>query len=270
VSEVSPAAHKIPWNEPDFSRRMLREHLSQDHDAASRREVGIDRHVDWIHGHVLAETPTRILDLGCGPGLYASRLAERGHTCVGIDFSPASIEYAREQARKRELRCEYRLADVRQADFGDGFGLAMFVFGEVNAFAREVAQDIVGRMFESLESGGVVVLEMSSHASVERTGSGPPSSVERTSGLFSDGPHRVDRTAQWDASSGVASQRFEVVEPGRDEVCEYRETLFAYTDDEIRALVSQAGFPSPTLYGSLCGDALPHDGDTLVAVSRKS
>ena len=29
--------HKIPWDEPEFSARMLREHLSQEHDAASRR-----------------------------------------------------------------------------------------------------------------------------------------------------------------------------------------------------------------------------------------
>ena len=28
---------KIPWNDPEFSRRMLKEHLSQKHDAASRR-----------------------------------------------------------------------------------------------------------------------------------------------------------------------------------------------------------------------------------------
>ena len=26
---------KIPWNDPDFSERMLREHLTQDHDLAS-------------------------------------------------------------------------------------------------------------------------------------------------------------------------------------------------------------------------------------------
>ncbi|MEZ4569909.1 MAG: hypothetical protein R2849_06205 [Thermomicrobiales bacterium] len=37
---------KIPWDDPDFSSRMLREHLSQDHDAASRRISMIDRHVD--------------------------------------------------------------------------------------------------------------------------------------------------------------------------------------------------------------------------------
>ena len=42
-------AYKIPWNDPDFSERMLAEHLSQDHDLASRRCVWIDRQVAWIH-----------------------------------------------------------------------------------------------------------------------------------------------------------------------------------------------------------------------------
>ena len=37
---------KIPWHDPDFSRRMLREHLSQAHDAASRRSIIIDEHVE--------------------------------------------------------------------------------------------------------------------------------------------------------------------------------------------------------------------------------
>ena len=86
---------KIPWNDPEFSKRMLREHLSQEHDAASRRFEIIDKHVSWIHNHILNGNPTRILDLGCGPGLYTNRLARLGHQCVGIDFSPASIAYAR-------------------------------------------------------------------------------------------------------------------------------------------------------------------------------
>ena len=81
----------IPWHDPGFSRRMLKEHLSQDHDAASRRFEKIDRHVNWIHHKVLSGRPTKILDLGCGPGLYASRLAKMGHECIGIDYSPASI-----------------------------------------------------------------------------------------------------------------------------------------------------------------------------------
>ena len=35
----------IPWDEPGFSARMLREHLSQEHNAASRRYEIIDQQV---------------------------------------------------------------------------------------------------------------------------------------------------------------------------------------------------------------------------------
>jgi len=44
---------KIPWNDPGFSARMLQEHLSQDHDAASRRSQVIERHVAWIHDRLV-------------------------------------------------------------------------------------------------------------------------------------------------------------------------------------------------------------------------
>jgi len=64
----------IPWDDPDFSERMLAEHLSQEHDLASRRSPTIDEHVGWIFSTVLEGRPGRLLDLGCGPGLYARRL----------------------------------------------------------------------------------------------------------------------------------------------------------------------------------------------------
>ena len=117
---------KIPWHDPTCSARMLREHLSQRHDRASRKLETIDRHVSWIHevsgGN---ERALRILDLGCGPGFYTARFAALGHSCVGIDFSPASIEFARAEATEKGLRCEYQLKDMRGADFGSDFDLAL-------------------------------------------------------------------------------------------------------------------------------------------------
>ena len=118
---------KIPWNDPAFSKRMLKEHLSQAHDAASRRSETIDAQVDWIHQVVLKGRPSRILDLGCGPGLYTARLAGLGHTCTGIDFSPASIAYAKEQAVARNLDCQYTEADIRSAKYGSGYDLVMSI-----------------------------------------------------------------------------------------------------------------------------------------------
>jgi len=113
---ILPAAwtegENIPWNEPGFSERMLREHLSQDHDAASRRTEKIERHIAWIYAALLAGQAGAVLDLGCGPGLYSQRLASRGCACTGIDYSPASVRYAREMADREGLPIDYRLGDI--------------------------------------------------------------------------------------------------------------------------------------------------------------
>lgn len=124
ASSPSPWAEgdNIPWNDPEFSRRMLKEHLSQAHDAASRRFEIIDRQVNCIHTTLLDRLPTTILNLCCGPGLYAERLARLGHTIHGIDYSPASIEYAIEIARRDNLLCTYACQDIRHANFPEGNG----------------------------------------------------------------------------------------------------------------------------------------------------
>ena len=161
----------IPWHEPAFSRRMLAEHLSQAHDAASRRLATIDRQVGWLHRNVLDERPTAILDLGCGPGLYTSRLARLGHRCVGIDFSPAAIAHATAQAADEGLACRYERADLRAADFGTGFGLAMLIFGELNVFPRAAAHQILAKAHAALDEGGILVLEPHTFAAVRRSAS---------------------------------------------------------------------------------------------------
>ncbi|HCL00281.1 MAG TPA: hypothetical protein DHW42_09290, partial [Candidatus Marinimicrobia bacterium] len=60
---------EIPWADPEFSRRILKEHLNQDNDIASRRIKAIDKQVQFLHHQILMAKKTTILDLGCGPGL---------------------------------------------------------------------------------------------------------------------------------------------------------------------------------------------------------
>ena len=101
----------IPWHDPAFSERMLEEHLTQEHDAASRRTEDIEEHAHWIHECLMQEKPGKILDLACGPGLYANRLARFGHGVTGVDYSPASIRYARQQAEAGGLRSSFIESD---------------------------------------------------------------------------------------------------------------------------------------------------------------
>jgi len=180
---------KIPWNESGFSARMLREHLSQDHDAASRRGAIIDRQVDWIYQTLLVGQPASVLDLGCGPGLYTSRLARRGCRCTGIDFSPASVAYAREKAESEKLDCRYTEGDVRTTAFGSGFGLVMFIFGELNVFRPQDARLILQKAYTALDPGGLLVLEPHTFEAVNGIGQNPSEWYSASSGLFSESPH---------------------------------------------------------------------------------
>jgi SAM-dependent methyltransferase len=260
---------KIPWHDPDFSRRMLREHLSQEHDAASRRTAIIEEHVEWIHQRVLNNRSSRVLDLGCGPGLYSSRLAQHGHTCVGVDFSPASIEYARELANAQQLACEYRLDDVRRAEYGKGYDLVMFIFGELNPFRPEAAQHILRKAYTALNEGGHLLLEVSTFAAVQQQGHQRATWYTLEQGLFSDRPHLVLFESFWDEAQAVAIERFYIVDAETAAVTAHSISAQAYTDDQYRYLVQAAGFTDITFYPSLIGQPDERQKDFIAIVAIK-
>lgn len=266
---------KIPWNDPDFSQRMLAEHLSQEHDAASRRSAKIDRQVAWIHSTLLAGKPGRVLDLGCGPGLYASRLARLGHTCTGIDFSPASVAYARQQAAKDHLPCTYLEADLRFADFGAAdpgeaqYNLAMLIFGEFNTFRIEDARKILAKVYTALAPGGLLLLEPHTFAAVQEIGSAAPSWYSAERGLWSPKPHLVLNESFWDAGQRIATKRHFIIDAGTGQVTRHAASMQAYSDEDYRLLLESSGFAAVTFYPSLTGAVDESQAALLAITARK-
>lgn len=260
---------KIPWNEPGFSARMLREHLSQDHDAASRRAAIIDRQVDWIYQTLLGGQPASVLDLGCGPGLYTSRLARRGCRCTGIDFSPASIAYAREKARSEKLDCQYIEGDVRTTAFGSGFGLVMFIFGELNVFRPQDARLILQKAYAALDRDGLLVLEPHTFEAVKAIGQNPPEWYSASSGLFSEFPHLCLQENFWDETSCTTIQRYFIIDARSGAVTRYASTMQAYTDEQYRSLLEECGFREVEFHPSLEGKETDYATGLLAIATRK-
>jgi SAM-dependent methyltransferase len=263
------AGDNIPWSDPGFSERMLKEHLSQDHDAASRRAEIIGQHVAWIHTEVLSGTPGKVLDLGCGPGLYTIRLARLGHECVGVDYSPASIAYAVAEARGEDLPCEYLQDDIRQAEFGAGFALAMLINGEFNVFRPNDAKDILRKCHSALAPGGGLLLEPSAFDALRSQGEEGASWYSTDCALFSDRPHLVLQENFWDADAEAATTRHIVVDAASGDVTTYAASYQAYTEQRYRSVLEECGFHDVRFHPSLTGgedqSALPY----LALVARK-
>lgn len=258
----------IPWHDPAFSERMLREHLSQDHDAASRRAAIIDRHVQWIHDHLLQQQPARILDLGCGPGFYANRLAALGHTCTGIDYSPASVAYAQQQAAAQQLTSTFIHADIRHADYGSGCDLVMLVFGEFNIFKPQDARQILRKAHAALKPGGTLLLEPHHDAYIRQMGQQPNTWYTAESGLFSEQPHLVLEEYTWDEACRAATTRHFIVDARTGTLTRHASSMQAYTDDEYRALLAECGFDSAAFYPSLSGQQDIHPALQAISARR--
>ena len=259
----------IPWDDPDFSERMLAFHLSQEHDLASRRSSTIDEHVDWIFSTVLEGQPARVLDLGCGPGLYGHRLSPLGCEVVGLDFSPASIRYAESIAAQKGHRCRFIHADVRDEDFGSGFDLVMMIFGQINVFPRVRAMEILTRAHAALEPGGRLLLEVQVAEEIRKSGEAGPSWYSAPSGLFSDTPHLVLQENFWDAEAAASTTRFIVIDAETRAVVSYALSNEAYSEKEFDDALRGIGFGEVQSFPSLRGTAATEETDLPVVVARR-
>ncbi len=259
----------IPWSEPGFSARMLHEHLTQDHDMASRRSELIDRHVDWIHQEMLACRPSKVLDLGCGPGLYTSRLARLGHVCTGVDYSPASIAHARKQAVNEALDCTYVQQDLRQAELGvEQYELAMLLFGELNVFQPAQIRRLLTNANRALVHGGILLLEPHTYAAVRKMGRSEPTWFSSEGGLFSERPHLVLIENHWNRIDKTTTVRHYVIDAERGDVVRYAQSFQAYLAEEYDAMLRSCGFQGIQMRASV-GDVTDFTDDLLAIVAGK-
>lgn len=261
----------IPWNDAHISWRMLGEHLSQAHDSASRRIDTIEKHVQWIHETVLHGKTSRILDLACGPGLYTTRLALHGHKCVGIDYSPASIIYAIEQADLHDIACTYLHEDIRSAVYGTDFDLVLLIFGEFNVFTTEDASAILRKTYDALMPGGSILLECHTYEGVKKLGLEDRSWDSAQQGLFSDQPYLCLEESIWNRETHTTTIRYYIINAETAAVTRHAQTIQAYSHEEYTDVLERCGFRNIVVEPSLRGTRdSSQDGFIVIRAEKTS
>ncbi len=144
-------------------------------------------------------------------------------------------------------------ATCRTVDFGSGYDLVMFLFGDFNPFPREQALEILRRCNASLVPGGRVLLEVHSFDAIRDRGKAPPRWMAVETGLFSEQPHlRLDQQF-WLDDSHHAVGRHWVIDAATGETTKYGWSMRAYTEAEYEALLTEAGLKLIARYENLTG-----------------
>ena len=258
----------LPWDEPAFSQRMLREHLYQTNAAASRPPGEILLHVDGLERELKLSSGDRILDVTCGPGLYCHELARRGYRVTGVDFAPASIGYAREKAAEEGLNCTFVQQDVRQMDFHEEFEAAILLYGQLNAFTKGDAAGLLRRMAKALVPGGRFITEVHNMEYIDKEQYTNWEVSE--SSLFGDYPQLCLHEQFWREEVQAALDRYYVLNMETGEMQEYAVCEQGYTLDGYRSLLAQAGLKLNNAYGGWDGHPTGEADEWFILSSEKA
>lgn len=156
--QVYQRSNNFIWTDEYISKNMLTAHLDLDNDAASRNINTIKKTTKWIESKLPKEA--KILDLGCGPGLYASLFSKKGYSVTGIDISQRSISYAKKKAIEENLQINYLCEDYINGDIGSGYDAVICIYCDFGALIPCEQEILLEKVYNSLKDGGVFIFDV--------------------------------------------------------------------------------------------------------------
>lgn len=77
-------------------------------------EDSMDRVCRWIFKNETITKNSRIIDLGCGNGMFLIELAREGYeNLIGVDYSADAIVLSKEIAEKAEAKITYQVVNIK-------------------------------------------------------------------------------------------------------------------------------------------------------------
>lgn len=147
----------VMWTDPYIGKFLLEAHLNPDIGVASRTSADIDNTVALIDKMI--RPGSKILDLGCGPGLYASRLAQKGHHVTGVDFSKSSIDFALGQKVQSNQDIDYINGNYLELDYEEQFDLIMMIYCDFGALIPDERAVLLQMIHKALKPDGVFLFD---------------------------------------------------------------------------------------------------------------
>ena len=254
------------WTDPHIGEAMLAAHLDLSHDAASRNGKAIDAAVAWIAGQV--PRGGRVLDLVCGPGLYAEKLADLGFAVTGIDCNPASIRHAKERTEGRGSGIAYRLGSYLEEPLEGPYDAAIMIYCDYGALVPAERSFLLGRLRESLAPGGLFLFDVFGPGLAE--GRKPGKDWSRSEGGFwSPSPHWLLEESKLFPEARAIGTRYFLLEDGKPQAREFVNWDCWFDEGTLRSELAASGFALEAVKRGLVPKNSFASDDVLFARARK-
>lgn len=254
------------WTDPHVCKELLACHLNLSNDAASRSLDAITKTIQFLRSQNFIKVGNKVLDLGCGPGLYAEKLAMQGISISGVDISESSIAHAKESARKQGLDIEYQVLDFLNLSYENTFDVVMQIYGELNVFSPKDRDQLLKAIHLSLIPKGLFIFDITTrhHRMKQDTLStwyiSENDFWSKEKALVLESHIDYPEASAWLDQYIVLSDHSQKV---------FRNWFLDYTKDEIIEILDRAGFDVIMLMSDLKGTPYYEGSEWMGIVAQK-
>lgn len=221
-----------------------------------------DAEVELLWRLLGLEPGMEVLDLACGHGRIANRLAARGCRVTGLDATPLFLEEARRDAAGRGLtlgeEIDYVEGDMRALPWSARFDRVVNWFTAFGYFDDAGNRQVLAEVAKALRPGGLFALEVQHRDRI--VGDLLPAVVYER-----DGDFLIDRPRFEPLTGRIVTERT-VVRAGKARRVPFFVRVFGFT--ELRDWLLQAGFAAVDGFGEDGNPLLPPHR-RMIAVARR-
>jgi Methylase involved in ubiquinone/menaquinone biosynthesis len=138
-----------------YSEKLNSNNLKKCYEVASPRvKQFLEAEIQFVLKNI--DQNDLVIDLGCGYGRVAIRLAEKAEKVIGIDISGENIKLAKEFT-KLDNKCEFYVMDARKIDFPDNyFDKTICIQNGISAFKIEPIE-LLQESIRVTKKGGTIL-----------------------------------------------------------------------------------------------------------------
>ena len=252
------------WTDEHTSEQMLAYHLNGEIDVSSRRASFIDDSVRWMTSHFDLSASSRVIDFGCGPGLYTSRFAESGAEVFGVDFSSRSIRYGCEYADQNNLEICYTEADYLEYQPEGKFDLITMIMCDFCALSPEQRASLLVKYKGLLSERGHIVLDVYSLNAFADKAEESFYEKNQLNGFWSADPYYGFVSSFKYEEEKVSLDKYTIIESDRQR--EVYNWLQYFSPESLNEEVRAAGLEVEAVYADVAGRQYDSQGAEFAIV----
>jgi cyclopropane fatty-acyl-phospholipid synthase-like methyltransferase len=256
------------WSDEHTSEQMLKYHLNPEIDLSSRSAGFIDCSVEWIVSHFNVGQGTQIADFGCGPGLYASRLAQKHASVTGIDISKRSIRYAQNMAKKDSQKIQYVNLNYLEYDTEDRYDLIIMIMCDFCALGPQQRKVLLSKFSNLLRPGGAVLLDVYSLEAFAGRKEQAVYEADLLDGFWSPNKYYGFLNTIKYEEEKVVLDKYTIIEPTR--TWTVYNWLQYFTADSLKREFEENGLKIEEYYSDVAGKEFRQESLEFAIVARKS